>query len=200
MEVPCTHGSNAHMSLESRKRRRLRRTCPVRTRAPHTAITALCGPDAMHERILSSLDTHTWLHLACHGIQDTGDPFQSRFLLHDGDSLQLVNIVGKDLPHAELAFLSACHSARGDSAAYDEAIHLAAGMQFAGYKSVVGTMWSMGDADGPVVAREFYKHVVSSKGRMIYEESAEALAKAMRKLRRAKVPLERWICFVHYGL
>ena len=137
-------------------------------------------------------------------MQDPTDPFHSRFLLRGDRSLRLVDIVSKHLPTAELAFLSACHSARGDAAAYDEAIHLAAGMQFAGYRGVIGTMWSMGDEDGPVVARAFYSHMVRKRedegGRMDYRDAAEALGKATRALRRAGVPLERWICFVHYGL
>ena len=165
-----------------------------------TAIAKLCGVDAKQEEILSTLDHHPWLHLACHGVQDTTDPFQSRFLLRAGHSLRLVDIVSKHLPSAQLAFLSACHSARGDAAAYDEAMHLAAGMQFAGYRGVIGTMWSMGDSDGPVVARAFYSHMARNGQGMEYRDGAEALAKATRALRRAGVPLERWICFVHYGL
>ena len=63
----------------------------------HVTMTKLCGPDAKQENILSALDNHKWLHLACHGVQDTSDPFQSRFLLRGGRSLRLVNIVSKHL-------------------------------------------------------------------------------------------------------
>ncbi|KAJ7880289.1 hypothetical protein B0H14DRAFT_3434546 [Mycena olivaceomarginata] len=63
------------------------------------------------------------------------------------------------IPRADFAFLAASSTAAGDEGTPDEAIHLAAAMQFAGFRSVVGTLWEMADQDGPFVAREFYGHV-----------------------------------------
>jgi CHAT domain-containing protein len=40
-----------------------------------------------------------------------------------------------------LAFLSACETAKGDNGTPDEAMHLAGVMLFAGFRSVIGTMW-----------------------------------------------------------
>jgi CHAT domain-containing protein len=40
-----------------------------------------------------------------------------------------------------LAFLSACETATGDIRQPDQTIHLAAAMLFAGFQSVVATMW-----------------------------------------------------------
>lgn len=71
-----------------------------------------------------------------------------------------LDIIEKGLAHAELAVLSACHSAAGDRATPDEVLHLTSAMQFAGFRSVVGTLWAMADDDGPVVAEEFYKHML----------------------------------------
>ena len=165
-----------------------------------TSISELRNEDAKQERILAALEGHSWLHLACLGIRDKDNSFHSRFLLREEPSLRLVDIVTKQLPSAELAFLSACHSARGDPSAYDEAIHLAAGLQFAGYRSVIGTMWAMDDGDGPVVAKEVYGYLTRGGKKADYREAAEGLARATRALRKARVPLERWICFVHYGV
>ncbi|KAG1736710.1 hypothetical protein EDD22DRAFT_852227 [Suillus occidentalis] len=47
--------------------------------------------------------------------------------------------IGQDVPHAEFAFLPACNTAVGDKETPNEIIHLAAGLQFSGFKSVVGT-------------------------------------------------------------
>ena len=66
--------------------------------------------------------------------------------------------------HAELAFLSACQTAKGDSELPEEAIHLAAGMLMAGYGSVVGTMWSIRDDDAPIVAEKFYTYLIGEAG------------------------------------
>jgi CHAT domain-containing protein len=43
----------------------------------------------------------------------------------------------KDIPHAEFAFLSACHTTVGDVETPDEVIHLATGFQISGFKSVM---------------------------------------------------------------
>jgi CHAT domain-containing protein len=61
------------------------------------------------------------------------------------------------LPNAEFAFLSACHSAAGDNLGTpNEVIHLAAAMQFCGFRSIVGTLWAMEDVDGQDIAQDFY--------------------------------------------
>lgn len=149
------------------------------------------------EAVLTAMADHPWVHLACHGIQDHLQPFESRFLLHDRP-LHLLDIVKNQLPSAELAFLSACHSAAGDKRTPDESIHLAAAMMFTGYRSVVGTMWEMEDEDGPTVVREFYTYM-TRKPSPDCTDAAEALAEAVKVLRKRKVPLQRWINFVHYG-
>ena len=55
--------------------------------------------------------------------------------------------------HTELAVVSACQTAKGDSELPEEAIHLAAGMMMASYGSVVATMWSIRDDDAPIIAK-----------------------------------------------
>ncbi|KAI9570959.1 hypothetical protein HD554DRAFT_2002131, partial [Boletus coccyginus] len=55
-----------------------------------------------------------------------------------------------------LAFLSACQMVMGGKHLSDEAIHIAAGMLFAGYGGVIGMMWSISDRLAPDVARDIY--------------------------------------------
>ncbi|KAG1803600.1 uncharacterized protein HD556DRAFT_1523604 [Suillus plorans] len=62
------------------------------------------------------------------------------------EHLTLLDIVEKHLPHAEFAFLLACHTAVGDEETPDEVVRLAAGIQFSGFKNVVGTLWEVDDA------------------------------------------------------
>ncbi|KAG8981417.1 hypothetical protein FRB93_008700 [Tulasnella sp. JGI-2019a] len=162
-------------------------------------VTTLEGPEATRDKVLFHLRNHCWAHFACHGDQDEEHAFDSHFLLVNG-RLTLLDILRSGLPNAELAFLSACHSATGDARTPDEAIHLAASMQFAGFAGVVGTLWAMSDVDGPAVAEEFYKYMFrNGEGAADYTDAATALAMATTALRRKKVPLERWINFVHYG-
>jgi CHAT domain-containing protein len=79
------------------------------------------------------------LHLACHGLQDS-EPLKSALQLQDG-KLAIEDIMQLDLPHAVLAYLSACQTAKGDRNAPDQVVHLAASMLFCGFRSVIGTMW-----------------------------------------------------------
>ncbi|TDL17179.1 hypothetical protein BD410DRAFT_807513 [Rickenella mellea] len=124
----------------------------------------------------------SWVHLACHGIQDELDPMASGLLLQDG-RLHLSKIIQKRLPHAEFAFLSACQTATGDGKRPEEAIHLAAGMLLAGYKGVIATMWSIRDDDGPFIADKVYAQLMKD-GQPSGVHPAVALHKAVQELRK----------------
>ena len=115
------------------------------------------GRDANHDTVLSGLRTHSWVHFACHGHLND-QPFHSSFQLHDHSRLELAKLIPAQSPDAELAFLSACRTAAGDVVStLDEVVHhLAAAMQFCGFRSVVGTLWAMEDVDGCNVTKDFY--------------------------------------------
>jgi CHAT domain-containing protein len=102
----------------------------IRLQAGSTTVT---GTSAM-------MQTANIVHLACHGIQDSGDATQSGFCLGDG-RLTISKLMDLKLDNAFLAFLSACETAKGDVKQPDQAMHLAAAMLFSGFKSVVATMW-----------------------------------------------------------
>jgi CHAT domain-containing protein len=151
--------------------------------------------------VLEGMKTHNWVHLACHGLQNDIDPTKSAFSLYD-DKLTLSKLMSHSFPHADLAFLSACQTASGDQELPEEAVHLAAGMLSVGYKSVVGTMWSIGDENAPVVAGKFYeviKEQLAAGGKL---EPAYALHEATKQL-RDRIGVEKfleWIPFIHFGV
>ncbi len=125
-----------------------------------TLVAAAATPPAVLERIRD----HRFVHIVCHGILETGKPLDSGFKLYKGRRLSLLDVVRSRLPNAEFAFLAACHTAElTDESPADEVLHLAAAMQFCGFRSVVGTMWAMADADGPALAGDFYRSVFSGK-------------------------------------
>ena len=167
-------------------------------------VTTLLSAMATPETVVEGLRDHRFVHFVCHGLLETGKPFDASLELHR-DNLTLLDIVRSQLPAAELAFLSACHTAEltEDSVA-DEGLHLAAAMQYCGFRSVVGTMCAMADTDGGDLSKHFYKSIFSDKagrsGVPYYEKSARALQFAVKKLRRKRgITLERWVNFVHYG-
>ncbi|KAG2108805.1 hypothetical protein BD769DRAFT_1643010 [Suillus cothurnatus] len=73
----------------------------------------ISGDTATRAGALQALEENTWVHLACHGKQDPTQPYDSHFVMRD-EHLTLLDIMEKDTPHAEFAFLSACHTAVGD--------------------------------------------------------------------------------------
>ncbi|KAG2083846.1 CHAT domain-containing protein [Suillus cothurnatus] len=174
----------------------------VRKLVPATAnATTLSGDDATRAGALDALQRNTWVHLACHGKQDPEQPYHSRFAMKD-QPLTLLDIMEKDIPHAEFAFLSACHTAVGDEKTPDEVIHLAAGLQFSGFKSVIGTLWRVDDSVAKHVVEAFYKKMVKDlKGgdMMDCTKAAWALNRATCAV-KTKVPLEQRMVFIHIGV
>jgi len=127
------------------------------------SITRLNDRKASMAAVLEGMKECNWLHLACHGAQNAASPTDGAFMLFDGD-LTLKEIMKQSFSHTELAVLLACQTAKGDKELSGEAVHLAAGMLMAGYESVVGTMWSINDNDGPIIAGKFYKYLVEEAG------------------------------------
>ncbi|KAJ7229390.1 CHAT domain-containing protein [Mycena rebaudengoi] len=159
--------------------------------------------------VLDHLKDSLIIHFACHGVQDSKHPLDSGLLIAN-DQLKVSQIMESTsmLSNGQkgLAFLSACETAMGDGNIPDEALHLAATLLFAGFQSIVATMWTMSDKDGPEVTKWFYSHLFrnakATSNPPVFpdlRESAEALHLAVAKL-RSKVPFARWVPFVHYGL
>ncbi|KAH9005397.1 CHAT domain-containing protein [Lactarius hatsudake] len=165
--------------------------------------TELVSSEATPASVIKGLRGCRLAHFACHGVLETGKPFEASFKLHGGSRLTLLDIVRSQLPDAEFVFLSCCHAAEiTEESIADEALHLTAAMQYCGFRSVVGTMWEMADTGGRDLAKSFYKSLLSSEeaGVPYYERSARALRDATQKLRGKRgISLERWVNFVHYG-
>ena len=172
--------------------------------ATKTPVKTLISAMATPESVIEGLRDHRFAHFVCHGLLETGKPFDASLELHK-DKLTLLAIVRSQLPAAEFAFLSACHTAElTEGSIADEGLHLAAAMQYCGFRSVVGTMWAMADTDGTDLSKHFYKAMFADKADQnevpYHERSARALQIAVKKLRKKRgVSLERWVNFVHYG-
>jgi CHAT domain-containing protein len=166
-------------------------------------VTLLEGEHGTVNAVVGAMKEHNWVHISCHGIQHY-DPTKSAFMLHDGP-LELSNLIDTSVPRAELAVLSACQTAKGHVTLPEEAVHLAAGMLAAGYPSVVATMWSIVDEDGPVLSDAFYEALKRYRvarrdgdGSMV----AHALHDAVHRLKEkvGEQSFVRWVPFVHFGV
>ena len=161
----------------------------------HATFTRIEGQESCVSRVTEALGKHEWVHLACHGLPNREQPFSSAFALHDGH-LTIQRLIGCDLENPEFAYLSACHTTVGYADGLDEAIHLASAMQFAGFRSVIGTMWAVDDAETNKITPVFYEHMKDESGRLDHTRAAFALWMTMRSV---KIPLDQRILYIHIG-
>ncbi|KAJ7713265.1 CHAT domain-containing protein [Mycena maculata] len=162
-------------------------------------LECLEGEQATPAAVQNKLQNCSWIHLACHGTQDLIEPTKSRLLLYNG-ALELEMILKMPLPHAEFVFLAACQTAMGDATLVNESFHLGGGFIAAGFRGAIGTLWSMNDQDGPVVAETVYSHIFRDGRRPQASDAAKALQLAVNKLKAQKIPYQRWIPFIHMGV
>ncbi|KAN0084272.1 CHAT domain containing protein [Tylopilus felleus] len=158
--------------------------------------TRIEGEESCIPRVVEELGKSEWVHLACHGIPNRKQPFESAFVLYDG-RFTIQRIIGCEMQNPEFAYLSACHTTVGDEESPDEVIHLAAAMQFLGFRSVIGTMWEVDDGETNKITSTFYKHMVDESGRLDYTRAAFALNKTMRSV---DIPFDQRIFYIHIGV
>ncbi|KAJ7198992.1 CHAT domain-containing protein [Mycena pura] len=161
----------------------------------------LRGPQATVDAVKQQLQDCSWIHLACHGTQDLVEPTKSHLLLYDAP-LHLETILRMPTSNAEFVFLAACQTAKGDTDLANESFHLGGGFIAAGFRGAIGTLWSMNDRDGPLVAESVYSHLFCEGRQPQASDAAKALQLAVAKLKAQKpeVSYERWVPFIHIGV
>ncbi len=170
----------------------------------------ISGKDATISRVKEAMISYNSIHFACHASQDASSPLNSGFHLLD-ERLGLSEIMKLQIPNANFAFLSACQTSAGDEKLAEEAVHLAAGMLAAGYRSVIATMWSIKDDYGPEIAELFYSQLLESgphcggeKRQIDGAKTAYALHHATRRFREklgdTEEALLTWVPYVHFGI
>jgi len=126
---------------------------------------------------------------------------KSAFALHDG-LLELDAIASKQINDGQFAFLSVCQAATGLKELQGEAMHLAAALQFVGFRNVIATLWSICDEDAPLIAERVYQHLFrNGLADADASDAAAALNQAVLALRQhSKIGVDRWAPFVHFGI
>jgi tetratricopeptide (TPR) repeat protein len=170
----------------------------LRTRFPGQTRT-LIGSGATRATVTAALPAARWAHFACHATTDLADPSASRLLLHDHQQqpLTVADVARLRLEHADLAFLSACSTARPGTWLTDEAIHLASAFQLAGFRHVIGTLWPVSDRIAADTATAIYTALTSARDT---DTTATALHAVTRQLRdrRPHAPAA-WASHIHNG-
>lgn len=163
----------------------------------------LDGDRADTASVLAALPAYGWAHFACHANSAMGESAVGELLLADYPShrLTVADLARLRLPGAELAFLSACATVRaGRPRLADEAIHLSAGFQLAGYHHVIATLWPIDDEAARWIAAQFYERLAVDGRRLPGDAvaAASALHQVVRKYRDVGRPWD-WAGYLHSG-
>lgn len=165
--------------------------------------TPLYGPDATHTAVTAALRRSSVTHFVCHGVSDLRGRGYSRLLLHDHQAraFTVADVSRLDIPHADLAYLSACETTDTAPRFADEALHITAAFQTAGYRSVIGSLWKVQGTAGTRIAETVYTQLTAEGTRPPDPTaSARALHTAVAAV-RARHPLSPslWAAHVHFG-
>lgn len=154
------------------------------------------------EETVKALDREgRFVHFAVHGVVDQRAPLDSALVLstaateedRDNGLLHAWEIFERVRLDADLVALSACGSAAGADRPGEGIIGLTRAFLYAGARSVLASLWNVGDASTGAFMRTFYEGW--SRG----VSKAEALRRAqVDAIRRGQRPL-RWAAFQLYG-
>ncbi|MEY9927488.1 tetratricopeptide (TPR) repeat protein [Catenulispora sp. GP43] len=167
----------------------------------------LTEADLPSQHVVERLARCRVAHLACHGEWDRTDPHGSGFRLGPSQTLTVRELARLDLPHAELAYLSACNTALSLTSALqtlDEGLTLATAMHVAGFRNVVGSWWPVNDLIAVRMVRELYAAMASDPGggdrRIDPRLSPTAVHSAVKALRsRNPGRPSLWAAHIHVG-
>jgi hypothetical protein len=153
----------------------------------------LTGPQATVTAVADLLPAYPRVHFACHGRQSASDPGNSGIVLHDG-ILTPWTLAGLPLGGGELAYLSACDTATGDTGVADEVIHPAAVLSLTGFRHVVAALGPVHDLHSVTVAREVYSALRDG------EVPATAVHRSVSRLREEYPAMPTvWARYIHLG-
>jgi CHAT domain-containing protein/Tfp pilus assembly protein PilF len=158
------------------------------------------GKDACEERVKTvPLENYLVIHFACHGFLDEKMPFRSALVLSSAEEnkedgfLQAREIANLHLA-AELVVLSACQTGRGSLEKGEGILGLTRTFFYAGARSVVSTLWEIGDRATAEFMGQFYYYLSQKNGK------ARALRLAKLSLLKTKYAHPfYWAGFVLHG-
>jgi tetratricopeptide (TPR) repeat protein len=199
--MPTTPGGPHDLAFAADEAERVRAALPgadLLLAAPDGAPAASAAGVPTLPEVRARLPHCRIAHFACHGRTDPDEPSHSALLLTDHATAPLTVAALADLrlDRAELAFLSACGTARNQlGTLVDESIQLTSAFQLAGFARVIGTLWEIDDEVAPAVAEAFHTALGGDPAR-----SAEVLHGLVRELRDDDPSAPSgWAAHIHVG-
>jgi CHAT domain len=156
----------------------------------------LVGPAATREAVHAALARAEFVHFACHASSDPANAEASHLLLHDGP-LSVTELSRTPLDGAQLAYLSACATARGSATLADDAVHLASAFQLAGYPQAIGTLWEVGDDVAAQTAEQVHHELARTADDAGHRPAAAHALHVVTRQMRAERPGAPWMWAAH---
>jgi CHAT domain-containing protein len=129
---------------------------------------ALLGADATETRVKASLSSSALAHFAVHALVDDHRPLDSALVLalpdpdEDGMLRAWEVVESLDLPGATVV-LSACETALGAEVEGEGLMGLTRAFHLAGARTVVATLWSVGDRSSADLMERFHAHLAAGQ-------------------------------------
>jgi CHAT domain-containing protein len=105
--------------------------------------------DPRPQQVVEALESHSWVHLVCHGVFDRDRPHQSGLLLRAADGslerLTLDTLARAALAELRLVVLASCWSGETAVLPGHERVCLPAAFLGAGARSVIASLWEVYD-------------------------------------------------------
>ncbi|KAJ4129754.1 hypothetical protein NW768_006723 [Fusarium equiseti] len=188
----------------------------------------LLNATALKQNVLEHLTNCAIFHFAGHAMEDALDPLRSTLLLHDNetDPMTVEDLLEVNLSEQSpyLAFLAACKTGSITRPQFqDQSIHLVAAYQLAGFRHVIGSLWSVEDQVSMTVATGTYMELLPAMTEGRVSRSLHAVTRELRDRVRVLHGVEstnqsrdiilvddkhdnlgreegNWVPFVHFGI
>ena len=145
----------------------------------------LTGREATKAEVMKRMSSVGLIHIAAHGNERTGEialspnpGWTSKFPQKTDYILELSDVQAANL-RAQLVVLSCCHSGRGRILKGEGVVGIARAFLAAGARSVLISLWAIGDKATMVFMKSFYQHLKEGK------TVSAAVHQAMKSLRES---------------
>jgi CHAT domain-containing protein len=161
-------------------------------------VSTYLGDQAKEEKAKAVGKDARYVHFACHGVLNERFPLDSALALslpknpkpgEDNGLLQAWEVFDSMRLDAELVTLSACQSGLGKEMGGEGLLGLTRAFQYAGARSVLASLWSVGDESTAKLMTRFYRYLRDGSSK------DEALRAAQREMIQAQAHPFHWAAF-----
>ena len=163
-------------------------------------VSATVGDEATKRHVLQRIREVSLIHIAAHGDAERGEialasNCPSRRSPRKDDFMLTMEDVAKVGTRAKLVVLSCCHSGKGQIMRSEGVVGISRAFLAAGARSVLVTLWAVGDGATKEFMIRFYGHLKRDK-----LSASEGLHQTMKWMRDSKrYRIEDWAPFVLIG-